>query len=330
MYRNFIALFLAICMVLCLCSCGQKETGEESTASTDSQEQANSTVSDSPSQTNSQDSSATQKDPAQPDVKLSDNCHKVLASGYDAQNNFYELVANETETYAGTTIEMGVIKNNQWSIPLTTKAPFISENGSLNDPINNKKSIYTNTTFYYIGAGCFYFGSEDIIWNTTTNQYYDYEYTGYYGPESENEFCPVIINQYTQEAVVNNEGLFLLTPPWDYPNYKLLDANTMTITDIDLAQPTDNSFYPFITYPLSEGLFAILKGGAYHDETIGFYDISGQKVIDLSQYYFLSQQYFNAVFIDGKCTLEIKNDQGTMYQITIDKTGAVIDSVAVS
>ncbi len=255
--------------------------------------------------------------------RISASCDKVLASGYDADQNFYELVANETEDYSGTKIEMGILKNNEWIIPLTQNSPFVSDTGLLVGASGNfKGSIYEEkfAVFHYIGAGCFIYAPEKhdqyrigIIWNSNTGKYYN--------PAENNNYAPQIYISNEKE-VINNDGLFLLSP-WVEGNYKLLNVNTMKISDINLTRNITGYYYE---YPFSEGLFAVVNSYHSPQDINGFYDTTGKKVIDLSQYHFV-EKVIDAVFIDGKCTLEIKNDQGTLYDITIDKSGNVINSI---
>lgn len=238
--------------------------------------------------------------------QLSNDCDRILASGYDKDDNYYQLVANETEDYDGTKIEIGVIKNNEWSIPLTNKSPFIGKKGLLS---RNSSSIYDEkfAKFYYIGAGCFCYNND--IWNGDNGKVFQrFQNDGYY---------PVI-----DESVINNDGLCLLRKFPD-DNFKLLNTKTMEITTINLVEEDDSVF------PYSEGLFARIDR-TFNLERNGFYNAQGKKVIDLSKYN-LARDVIHGLpqtlaFIDGKCTFKIVNDQGTVYAITIDKKGEVIDS----
>jgi hypothetical protein len=264
---------------------------------------------------NTQDSNETEE------VKLSDNCDKILASGYDANSNYYELVANEKEDYSGTKIEMGIIKNNEWVIPLTSNSPFVSESGLLIGARGVfKGSIYEErfAIFNYIGAGSFCY--ESIVWNSNTKETYI--------PDGTLEIKGT-------KPFVNNDGLFIISK-YD-ENFKLLDVNTMTTKEINLRRSFSNGID--YCFPYSEGLFACMDYSS-DSKANGFYDISGNKIIDLSKYQLAKNTYTtsntggysgpkqNLVFENGKCTFTITNDQGSDYVITIDKTGNVINSVA--
>lgn len=321
-FIRIISTVLIISILFCFSSCTDKqETNSNAIVTTttsqlDGAQENNNTQTTAPSY---QEDNTT---------SISATCDKILASGYDADQNYYELVANETEDYSGTKIEMGIIKNNEWLIPLTANSPFVSDSGLLVGASGNfKGSIYEEkfAIFNYIGAGCFIFSRSNydsgIIWNSNTGKYYHdtteiYDYT----PQ-------VYTSNYTYElnnkTIINNDGLFLLRPGGK-GNYKLLNANTMEISDINL----EEMGYSYFSYPLSEGLFAIVNTNSKYSPQPenGFYDINGNKVIDLSQYTF-TEEYIDAAFVDGQCSFEIKNDQGTCYYITIDKTGNVINSV---
>ena len=119
MSKKLISLSLAVCIIFCLSACDTTKTSSNPT----------NTPSEPKSDTTQDiDDSAVSEEI---ETKLSDSCDKILASGYDANSNYYELVANEKEDYTGTKIEMGIIKNNEWVIPLTSNSPFISESGLL-------------------------------------------------------------------------------------------------------------------------------------------------------------------------------------------------------
>ena len=311
-YIKIFSTLLIISIVFCLTSCSNIQKNY----STPIQTTTNSQFVGEQNTTSSSFQDSTQS-------KLSDTCDKVLASGYDNEQNFYELVTNETEDYSGTKIEMGILKNNEWLIPLTQNSPFVSDSGLLVGARGNfKGSIYEEkfAIFNYIGAGCFIYAPEKhdqynpgIIWNSNTGKYYN--------PAEHNDYAPQIYISNTKE-VINNDGLFLLSPHTN-GNYKLLNANTMEISDINLARNITGYYYE---YPFSEGLFAVINSYNSPQAENGFYDITGNKVIDLSGYTF-TEKIIDAAFVNGECSFEIKNDQGTEYYITIDKTGTVINSV---
>lgn len=341
--KKTLSLISALVLCFSLCACGRSNNATNETLSNEITNDENITDgsaiqtdadSDNESQPNdssegiSSDGESQTPSTEQLEILLSSSCDRLLAKGTDNDGNVFELVANETEDYNGTTIEIGVLKNNEWSIPLTTDSPFIGENGLLFQSYKHSEasgSIYDSkyAKFHYIGNGCFYY--EHRIWNGNNGSFYDGNGEDSYGlPE-------VRINK--TEWIVNNEGQFILSRIDE--TYKVLDTNTMQISDTNIKEDGHMIDYCF---PCSEGLFACMN--RYHDlEANGFYDLSGNKVIDLSVYNLARNSYVssnmggysgpagNLTFRNGKCTFRITNDQGTDYYITIDKTGTVIDSI---
>ncbi len=313
MSKKLITLLLTICIMIYLSACGTTETSNNPT--------------DTPSESQTDTPQSTDESTVSEEIKakLNNSCDKILASGYDADSNYYELVANEDEDYSGTKIEMGIIKNNEWVIPLTSNSPFVSESGLLIGARGNfKGSIYETgfAIFNYVGAGCFCY--KNIIWNGNNNKSYQADDT--INVSTHMDRGNIMYN-------VNNEGLFIISKYGK--NYKLLNANDMSVKEINLCEDGWNIDYCF---PYSEGLFACMNHSS-DKETNGFYDINGNKVIDLSKYQLAKNTYTTSniggysgpvqslVFKNGKCTFTVTNDQGSKYIITIDKTGNIINSV---
>lgn len=253
--------------------------------------------------------------------KLSNHCDAVLASGTDKDGNLFELVANQNEDHSGVTIEIGIIKNNEWSIDLTTKSPFIGTDGFLTKRNKyNTGSIYDENSlgFDYIGAGCFHYNGS--IWNGNNGKYYM--------PIENNKFHPVISagSGHGLCTYINNDGEFLLHKDG---TFQVLTSHNMTIKTLKSLPYV----YTNEIFPLSEGLFALYD---YPNVGIGFFNTNGEKIIDLSDYKFyriVKPDGFgnvtieqNLVFKDGKCTFTVLNEIGTEYKITIDKQGNVLSS----
>ncbi|MGN1154010.1 MAG: hypothetical protein ACI4S3_08265, partial [Candidatus Gastranaerophilaceae bacterium] len=137
------AIFLFTLLIICISTDNKSEKVEFE--NTSSSEISNLETSN----TTTLENTTTQK------ILLSDTCDKVLASG-STGGNFYELVANQKEDYNGTEITIGVIKNNEWLIPLTKQIPFLDEDNKL---LSGGADIYGfepyPSYFYYVGNGCF-------------------------------------------------------------------------------------------------------------------------------------------------------------------------------
>lgn len=318
-----ITVVLSLVFVLMVCSCSSKSTNDYSSDS---------------------DWVAEQNENNMDEQQLSDECDKVLAEGYDQKNNHYQLVANETEDYDGTQITMGVIKNNKWLVEMTEDFPFINEQGLIYDgPSGNfTGSIfdyenYTYKSFDYIGNGCFAYNSDgSIIYNSENGKYYAYyeedkglihfdpRYITYNG-ENDNGEKTIILSYFTEDI-----------SPYDAKFVTLnLDTMKTNVIPINSGAEKENDSRAFA---YSEGLFIIYKKldenwGSQADYA-GFYDLKGNKVIDLSKYKITTppegqpieeENYFH--FVDGKATLVVINDQQHKFKITIDKKGDVLKSV---
>lgn len=257
---------------------------------------------------------------------LSDSFEFELASGYDAENNFYQLVANEDESYSGLVVSVAVLKNNELLIEPTSTSPFNNEDGFIED----KESIV------YIGNGCFFL--DNCIWNTNTDQ-------SVCLPEEDWSLNITLNYNGENETICNNDGFFMFhrSDEWidanidaysvlDYiPEFLLVDTNTTNATVIVCEALTDvPPFYrTHIEFgPYSNGLISMrLYFDEYTPSSIdGFYDIEWNKKIDLYEYSTTSD---NIGFKNDKAVFEIKNNAGTPYMITMDKTGTVIESVEI-
>lgn len=248
--------------------------------------------------------------PTTAEPRLSDTCDKIYASGYDADGNFYELVANETEDYKGTTIEFGIIKNNQWSVELTSEAPFLNADGLLPTYKDSESgSIYdTSYNIKYIGFGCFSSPSNSTIWNGNSGKFI--HTIGIVNPPEQYH------NTENKRIVTTNHG----------GNYRLLDLETLELKDTGLEY-----HYPYEAGCYRKGLFPFVNLNPNHHDPNphpdGFYDENGNRVIDLSEFNIQhDNEMSDFIFVSGECTFTHINDQGTKYYITINNKGEVVVS----
>lgn len=286
-------------------------------------------ISNSSAEQNSDQEETNQK------TKLSRSFDKILASGYENNGDFYELVANEKENYNGIQVEIGIIKNNSWLLEPTTKMPLIDDDGTLYG-----KEIYSiddvNAKIFYIGNGCFlcesysakmYECMENIIYNSETQQYYEKKFknkdshicityncmTGFYGTQP----------NYSKLNKLSNNNSLIIT---DFINYgekatiEVIDSNTMELTRINIKTPK-NWYKIGYVYPISEEIFAVANDYSNHNK-IAFFDKNGNNIIDND--YSLKSTSQNIVFNNGECTFDILNINDKAYTITIDKSGKVI------
>lgn len=262
---------------------------------------------------------------------------KLFAYGYDENNNLYELVGEQIDMYAGTVNKFGVIKNDEWLIPMTEDTPFHDKDGryinggtpliggrSVNDLyLRDYYATGTSTEIRYIGNGCFYMRAYRnhtycVIWNAETNESFNVSQGSnwdYYNYSLE-------IDLPDERCVINNDGKFLLTHD---NQYFLLDANTMYVQELSFSNDRNSSLGGDVVGPYSEGKIALIKQRGIADSANGFYDINGKKVIDLSNYLITD---YAVAFIDGQATFTTQDYDGTYYSTTIDSNGNEISKIA--
>ena len=280
-------------------------------------------------------------------IKLSDS-YVVLASGQDADGTVYELVASEVETYAGVAVTVGVIKNNQWLVEMTSEMPLIDEDDTLyGTGVSGLDSA--PETIFYIGNGCFIYrnvespeyGSDtyqELVYNSENGKYYELTDGGKMGSKQSSH---VIYKEYSLDrekldlckphhiyvtdmlycAVASDEELVL----WQYSAHwqdgdevVFLNTTNMRTHKVKLQK---NIAETKLIYPLSEGFFAVYT---FRNDLM-FFDTSGKMVLDLSMYE-LTHEEQPLLFVNGKCSFTIFNNAGTIYKITVDKQGQVLDS----
>lgn len=287
--------------------------------------------------------------------------YTVLASGTENNGNTYELVATQEETYNDVVVKIGVIKNNEWLVPLTTDSPFINEDGSITyykhedgsgryyqtknlDDLETDKVFIQIESFSFVGNGCFFGYSEDlsrrifvnyplyeIIYNAEldkackTQAYYN---SSGGGLSYANAFC---VKTSEKEYINSNKIVFHNYSEDYYHNdfdVNILNTDTMTVnTIIDKTITKEWVGSDSIIGPLSDGLFAV---GNNYDIT-GFYDEEGNNVIDMSEYDVDIHKCADdngeyPYFKNGQFKFVTKNEAESKYQVVIDKTGKVLSS----
>lgn len=259
-------------------------------------------------------------------LELSGSCDVILASGRENNGDFYELVAKQTEDYNGATVEIGIIKNNEWLLKPTSNMPFVDADGT---PYGtNIKSIYLldDAKIIYIGNGCFLFeaGRENMIYNAESKQSYE-KYLGYdqhiclsydclrsYFSSKKHEFSDI-------HLLSSKDSLLIIDYCYGSLDTKdcveLLDTNTMDVFSLEV-----KNYMSEHVYPISEGVFAVAN---FHNR-INFFGIEGFLLFESD---FTIRDYNQRIwFNNGICCFEILNDAGTPYRITIDMDGNVLES----
>lgn len=305
---------MSVCMLLSLCACGKSDNKKSNSKKSSDESNITDTYEDNPSfeapEDNTENFTTTTTKPA---VKLSASCSKVLCSGSNG-SDYYDLVANQIDGYPDSTFEFGVIKNNQWLVPMGSDCPFIDENGWWAGAAG-----YANQPgkFDYIGAGCFYYDTRTthILYNPETN--FSFNVWGLcnngYGGNATHKY-----------AINENSEIFvrIFDPDHEY-KHPLYYVNMTTGQTKYL--PLDTSDLEIIGCFSDNLFFAALDTDIHHNgnEVVGFYDLDGNQIIDLSTY--LISDYKDFKFTNGQYTFTAKNNSNVFFDITIDTTGKIIN-----
>lgn len=253
-------------------------------------------------------------------LRLSLECDKVLASGYDKDNNCYELVVTQTESYDSVETKMGVILNNEWLVELSTEFPFLSEVGNNYDG--------SNIRYFYVEDGCFYLDHNDdsgIFYNSHTGKYIDCH--------MENDLI-VHMNDNLKDKPKDSEKIIFTDNRKIVLSYTyavgigeyvhdifVLNIDTMELNKIA------TGVKPEPVGPISDGLFA--AGSSYDLRVSAFYNENYEKIIDLESYKDKWAGADTRAFKNGQYSFYVKNELGHKYELTIDKQGNVVNNIAV-
>lgn len=273
-----------------------------------------------------------------PGTALSAGCDAVLCVGYDSAGNKYELVADQTEDASGYEIKVGVIKNDQWLCPMTADHPFLGERGlfhvtapmgrSSGSSLNEVNEIVQH--LYFVDTGGFLM--ESLVTNDTLklyDQYYifydcasqesytvDLDKTSVRFFASEPEFRGGSVIRYGQ--VVTDGGKVLLYTETSGTSSGWLSDRVYDWSVLDTKSLRLSNIATGVRGNCPAG---VLSEGLFFCQDQGFYDLNGRKLIDLSSYTLADKDIY---FRNGECSFKASNDLGNSFEITIDKTGAVL------
>ena len=278
-------------------------------------------------------------------VPLSDSCDFVLCQGTDTSGNTYELVANQTESSLGYEITVGVIKNNVWLYPMSSDFPFLGEDGLFHVSVSMAGDSGTSLAqvneviqnIYFVDSGAFLMDSykETDSWVSTYDHYniifsctslksytvnckestllYRYSEATFSNGQVESygriytESGKVVL--YTETSGTSSGWLEDQVFDWCTLNAQTLSLDTIA-SGVEGVRPE-----------------SILSEGLIFASDQCFYNTSGQKAIDLSEYS-IDMWYNGNIFFDGgTCTFTAENSLGTEFLITIDKSGNVLSEV---
>lgn len=241
---------------------------------------------------------------------LSSFCDLLLSTG-EYNGDTYELVANQIDGYPDSTFEFGVIKNNEWIVPMGSACPFIDDKGWW------KGAEYSNTPgeFRYLSNGCFYYekkegiSSFEVIYKPATGISFD------------------IVNFVAGAPIVNENGEVLTGLRIVGHSYKLyafsyLNMNSGATKEIPLELHVNNNQEIGV---LSDGVFYAYGGSNFTGTDYwGFFNVEGEQIIDLLEY--SDVELHGYVFKDGKYMITCTNNSGVKYNITFDTSGEIIST----
>ena len=263
-------------------------------------------------ETNPQKSTLTSKSPVSEteESRLSDSCDMLLCTGYD-EDNYYELVANQIDSYPDSTFEFGVIKNNKWLIEMSSNCHFIDENGWWKGlDKDHQSNTVSEEDFQYIGGALFLY-KESSIYNPESGAYFENLCNRKYTEiENYNEFLGF-------EVYKHNAGQNIL---FKYYNPKTGQSR-------EVGGYFNNVQYPDVLKDISCGLF-YASGKTWNWDNFqytrysGFFDLNGQMVLDLSEY--TITDYHGYKYENNTYTITCKNNSGVEFDITFDTNGAII------
>ena len=276
------------------------------------------------------------------ETSLSDSCDLVLADGWNKAGDHYQLVGNETEDYDGTKVEIGVIKNNKWLQIMTSEHPFINEDGVLIGALSHgsfQGSIYqieTNRNHYfsYIGNGCFIYVEDfgAVLYNSENKKFF-------VKTEDALNALDVRAVDHTGETDYGEEHVVAYDSNYanGHSTYQIFDINLNTMESKKIDFNSDMKLEDIIVGPYQDGLFYLSPklndNSGKKDSRSGFYDLNGNKVIDLSDFNLsilpnnqsmTYHEYF--CFHEGKAKAVTLNDQGHYFEVIINKSGKVLET----
>ncbi len=244
----------------------------------------------------------------------------VLCSGKTENGDHYQLVGTQTESTSGVSIKIGVLKNGNWLIPLSSDSRFLGDDGLFHiRDTSNPVPKYKAVDLYSVSGVFTFMNNGSFLMESYTFQTLGYDKGEYIFLSCvKKDYIAVDLSKYHFPSI--DRGLYKdsftdngKVIGYDYNNisgryvWYLLDIDNLSLTKI----ASDMKCCP--SAPLSDGLFFA------SDDC--FYNTSGQNVIDLSHYNIVET---TPMFIDRTAMITIKNNAGRSCWIRIDKQGNVI------
>lgn len=317
--KKWISLFLAGLMAVTLAACG--ESGN--TGAADSTQAAGS----GSSGTGSSENGAGQ------DTVVPNNGEwdEILCSG-----DGYHLVKKEVDAYDGYKMMLGVVNDDgEWVQELTDTGTFVDEVRFRAE--GSSETLRDSSCYMYLGEGVF-LASPGVSVYTKDEEYRvgPWKNNVSYSPTGRAEVSiwecllwNVVDNIQTKfdasKMSTFQDGYLLFCEEDDLGKGTLNAVNTKgEITELPCQYLPNKPMHNFPVY--AEGLFYANT----EKSKPGFFDITGNLVIDLAEYEvgripYSDEMGINAPYFEnGQATILISNNAGSVFRGIIDKTGALV------
>lgn len=265
---------------------------------------------------------------------------EILCSG-----DGYHLVKKEVDTFEEYKIMVGVVDDDgEWVHELSDTGAVAECIQMYTDAYGAEENTLLDSNCYmYLGDGVF-IGSPSLLVYSADSEYrlglgdsflqFDYGdkvVTSGWDSVFWNVRDNVQMEFRLTKISMFQDGYALLTQTADEYNNTLYSIDTKgQIAELPckISYASDNPVYFEYKFPVySDGLFFAYKSDELRK---GFFDIEGNLIIDLTSADMTGIPYceelgINAPYFEnGEATILLKNNGNTVYQATIDKTGAYI------
>lgn len=243
-------------------------------------------------------------------TEIIDDSSEILCEGV-CNDNTYKLVMKQIDEYPSSYFQIGVIKNSEWLVELSSDSPFIDNNGRWKGLRDWEDNTVSSDNFTYIGVGCFFYENSGLVYNPESGVYFE-------------NICEMPSPSISSTEFIgcenrNSEGEGIVT------NYYNLDTGEIK----SLAYFQDENIQrPDRICNISEGLF-YAEGDTLTWENFdyvrycGFFDVNGNMILDLSEYKGITS-YHGYEYENGEYTITCKNDSGVKFDITFNTSGEII------
>ena len=241
---------------------------------------------------------------------LEQNGDEVLASGTNQNGDRYKMVCRKEENYETSVVKFGIIKNDEWILGLDNNV--FEYNAS-----SHGSYMHMN----YVGNGCFMQGISQVYGTGVTTWRYIV-----YNADTGKKFATEDFSAEVPIPIYKNDNKMIIRC---IRYNKKADFTVLNTDDMTTKEFTVEGYLTDYAN-ISEGLFAVSVGTGHPE--ISFFSADGVKQQNIKpRKTGVSENYdrnknFAVAFNNGRCTYDVYNEANTMYTITIDKQGKVLDS----